>query len=185
MDDENEPDDATPQIGPADWPYWTPFEYFEDSHNAGEPRALMEALLKCSLLKQPMPDWVAEAYQEAYKKVTTYEVRSWDDAFGQPHAKGTDLKANRKKLILSAKIFAATRARIDAGANTDLELFAAIGEEFNETYSYVRDVYYEHLNSTENDERAFITNRRVDIFLQVMKKVSSEYEPFSPKNDEG
>jgi hypothetical protein len=157
MDEEIGHDDTTTPDGSGDWPSWTPFEYFEAAHKLGKPRALMEALLKCSLLKLPMPDWVAEAYQDAYKKVTTYEVKSWDDAFGKPHPKGTDLKASRKKLQIGGKIFETSRKMIDSGAKIDLELFEIVGKQFGMSCSYARDAYYEHLDRLKRAENSAVT----------------------------
>lgn len=177
MDDFTDDDLATAPNGQGDWPSWTPFEYFEIGHKNGNPRALMEALLKCSLLNLPMPDWVAEAYQESYRKVTTFQVRSWDDAFGSRHPKGTDLKASRKKLALGGKIFALAREMIEAGRPTDLGLFEDVGEQFNVSGSYARDAYYEHLDRLKETENSIANLRLMEALKNSFAKEWREFIP--------
>ena len=182
MDDHVDDYNITTPNGQGDWPNWMPFEFLKIDYETGNSRALMEALLKCSLLKLPMPEWVAEAYQDGYRKVTTYQVRSWDDAFGIPHPKGTDLKANRKKLQIGGKIFQAAREMIESGTPTDLALFELIGTQFNVSCSYARDAYYEHLNRLKDAEKSAAFFRLQAARLDALGKIREEHVPNNDGN---
>lgn len=66
---------------------------------------LMEAIDVCAREGLPMPEWVAVAYREAYRRVIhTQEEKSWDVVFGDPYKKNTQLKAERKLRDLMVQV---------------------------------------------------------------------------------
>jgi len=65
---------------------------------AGDPKALFEAVRFCHLFGVPMPDWVGLGILDGMQKVENFELGSWDDAYGAPYPKNTRLPERRRRL---------------------------------------------------------------------------------------
>jgi hypothetical protein len=106
-------------------------ESLREIYGRGEKDAIMEGLYLCILCGFPIPEWLARAYIDAYSKVNRLLARSWDDVFGRPHPKGTNLLSKRKKLEAGLLIF----CRISYIKNrwpqipVNEELFERVGED--------------------------------------------------------
>jgi len=72
---------------------------------AGDRMALMQAIWWAARHKMPMPDWAAKAYMPAFESVKNACVGSWDDAFGRPYPKGTQIAVERKRKLLRFWVF--------------------------------------------------------------------------------
>jgi hypothetical protein len=71
---------------------------------AGHKFALMQAIDECASAGFPMPCWVADAYGKAFAEIHGAKTRSWDDVFGKPFEKGTQLPYIRKAQAISSSV---------------------------------------------------------------------------------
>lgn len=96
----------------------------------GDRSGVLKAIAICAEAGLVMPDWLVRAYIDAYRSVTSYEKRSWDDAFGRPHKKGGHLKSLRNSSGLAWSVCRAVIKRSETQPIDD-ELFSIVGQEFN------------------------------------------------------
>jgi hypothetical protein len=66
----------------------------------GDKTVILKAIQQCLLMKRRLPKWLCVGFLQAYDRATGYEIRSWDEAFGAPHPKGTHLGKERRDLFL-------------------------------------------------------------------------------------
>lgn len=132
-------------------------ERYRERFEAGDPLALFDAIKVCGENRITLPHWLVCGFSDAYDKVITFEVRSLDEAFGQPHPKGANMKALRNRRKLAWRVYnAVTQARAQARQNgravpIDEWLFAAVGEEFEIGKTLASECYYEFKAFIEAD----------------------------------
>jgi hypothetical protein len=109
----------------------------------GDKTVILVAIQQCLLMKRPLPEWLCEAFLQAYDTATGYEIRSWDEAFGAPHPKGTHLGKERRVLYLRGEIVARVRELQAAGSPVDKGLFETIGQKLGLSGTTASDIYYD------------------------------------------
>jgi hypothetical protein len=121
-------------------------EYFEKmakrQFEAGDKWVLLCTLYNCLLLRRPLPEWLRDAFLAAYDSATDYKIKSWDDAFGQPHPKSTHVDAERRKLELRPVIIWRVSMLKAKGAKIEKDLFERVGKEFGISGTATSDIYY-------------------------------------------
>jgi hypothetical protein len=75
-------------------------ETLKQNFEAGNKESLLRALFQCLLMKRPPPEWLRAAFVDVYETATGYGNRSWDEVFGKPTPKGTNLKKERRNMKL-------------------------------------------------------------------------------------
>src|SRR5262245_11886754 len=75
----------------------------------GDKTVILKAIQQCLLMRRSLPGWLRVAFLQAYDCATGFEIRSWDEAFGAPHPKGTHLKKERRDLFLRGSIVVRAR----------------------------------------------------------------------------
>jgi hypothetical protein len=108
----------------------------------GDKWALLYAIRQCLLLKRPLPEWLRLAFLSAYDSATGYEIKSWDDAFGRPHPKGSHLKKEKRNFELRQVIIQRVEA-LRSEMSVDKGLFEKIGKELGISGTTVSDIYYD------------------------------------------
>src|SRR6266508_5313973 len=61
----------------------------EQRFENGDKTVILKAIQQCFLMKRPVPEWLRLAFLQAYDAATGYEIKSWAEAFGPPHPKGS------------------------------------------------------------------------------------------------
>lgn len=104
----------------------------EKAHNETQnPAIILEAIYHCTLNDFAIPEWCALAYLNAYRKVTHFKAKSWDDVFGRPHPKGTHLDARREELVQGHEVYRRINEIKAAEPETPIDeyLFERVGRE--------------------------------------------------------
>jgi hypothetical protein len=110
----------------------------------GDKWALLYAIHQCLLLKRPLPEWLRLAFLAAYHSRTGYEIKSWDDVFGQPHPKGTHIKKQKRHFELRHAIMQRVEELQSEKTPIDKKLFEKVGKDLGIGGSTtVSDIYYE------------------------------------------
>lgn len=114
-------------------------------YEAGNKVALMQAIHVCGIDRIPLPDWVASAYSRCFESVRMARAKSWDDVFGKPFPKGSNLIAIHKRRKHQWDLV--NRIRLiresEPGTALDAALFERVGKEFGLGRSLAQDYYYE------------------------------------------
>lgn len=116
----------------------------------GDKKAILEAVLACVANDLPIPAWCAKAFEEAFLEVRSYKARSWDDVFGAPHPKGTNLAAKRKKHEKAFEVYERIKNIRERSPSTPIDacLFEEVGKEFNLGKTLTEEYYYSVKNGT-------------------------------------
>jgi hypothetical protein len=110
----------------------------------GDKSALLYAFYYCCLMKRPLPEWLRLAFLAAYHSRTGYEIKSWDDVFGQPHPKGTHIKKQKRHFELRHAIMQRVEELQSEKTPIDKKLFEKVGKDLGIGGSTtVSDIYYE------------------------------------------
>jgi hypothetical protein len=128
----------------------------------GDKRYILYALSFYLMHDPYVPEWLHDAFFDAYNKGRGYEIRSWDDVFGKPMEKGVDLITQRGRFQKRWQIFHRIRQQNKTG-NSLKDLFVSVGKEFGVSKTVAEELYYEVRNlrrapfskpSWPDDERA-------------------------------
>jgi hypothetical protein len=117
-------------------------EVLRERYERGDKSAILWCLQYCMWSDQPIPPWLATAFDEACRKVYMREVKSWDDVFGRPLAKGKRLATERRDARLARPLFTMIQDRHKAGAAINKELFHKVGKEFGVSGTVASEIYY-------------------------------------------
>ena len=125
-----------------------PAEYFEKmlkrSFEAGNKSVLLYTIYACLESGQPAPKWLRAAFMNAYEAaVFRFEIRSWDEVFGRPVAKGAHLPTERKRARLRWTIIERVKALKAGGKRIDKDLFEKVGKELKISGTTASDIYYD------------------------------------------
>lgn len=112
---------------------------FED----GDKSVVLPSIRRCAQHDLALPTWLSAAYIAAYDEVLNCRVGSWDEAFGRPFPKGTNLAARRKKRNLMFGVYKEVNAKHAAGAAIDTAMFEEVGKLHNIGKSLCAEYYYE------------------------------------------
>jgi hypothetical protein len=121
-------------------------EYLEiakQKFGEGNPAIILMAMHECLLLDRPIPEWLRQAFIEAYQSATAFEIRSWDEAFGRPPAKGTHPKTRKQYAELRYPVALGVALRA-SDEKIDKGLFDKIGCELGISGTTASDIYYKH-----------------------------------------
>ena len=122
------------------------------AHRLMERRAYYEAnpldgMAVCAVHDLVAPDWLARAYLRGFYAVTTCKARSWDEAFGAPFPKGTNIAAARRarqNRVAAALAFSDILQR-DPTRAVDKMLWEEIGTRIGEGATRAEELYREAL----------------------------------------
>lgn len=109
---------------------------------AGDKVALLGAIATCVRTGIVVPCWAAIAYLKAYRKVAWCKVKSWDDAFGAPYRKGTNLDALRRKRDNRWGVWLRVRHELRTTEVPIERIFDEIAREFGLNTTLVKELYY-------------------------------------------
>ena len=100
-----------------------------EAYKAGRKAALLQAIALSIRHHQPIPDWAASAFDDAYGAVMMGATRSWNDVFGDPHPISKHLKTvqgDNMKFGVYARV---QDIHEREGVPIDDELFTRVGKE--------------------------------------------------------
>jgi hypothetical protein len=117
-------------------------DILEERFNAGDKSALLYAIYHCLLLKRQLPEWLRLAFLHAYEAHARFEIRSWDQVFGQPVPKSTHLDKEKRNAELRPLIIERVEA-LRAERPIDKGLFEKIGRDLGLKGTTVSDIYYD------------------------------------------
>jgi len=138
-------------------------EILKESLEGGDKSALLDAIYYCCLMKRPLPEWLRLAFLGAYDSKTGYEIKSWDDAFGQPHPKSAHLKKEKRNFEIRHVIMQRVQELVSEKP-VDKELFEKIGKDLGiGGGTTVSEIYYEERRRLKE-----ITDRFNEIRDQVL-----------------
>lgn len=129
---------------------------------------ILKAIYMCSLNSLPIPRWCEMAYLEAYRKVRHYKAKSWDDVFGEPHPKGTHLKAKNSEREKSILVYQRIKEikQMNPSIPIDGKLFERVGKEFGAGGKTLAEEYY-YKWKNKFDEDLARSKKRLDEKLEV------------------
>lgn len=116
---------------------------WERAYKAGNKNAVLEAIADCALAGLALPDWLARAYLKAWRSVRHYKSKSWDEAFGKPHASGANLNAMRKQREKSIAVWTEVDRHRRAGKAINDMLFAKVGRKYGIGLTLTKEYYSE------------------------------------------
>jgi hypothetical protein len=113
----------------------------------GDKGAALYALHLCMLDNLPPPKWVQKAFIQAYQTINSYNAKSWDEVFGRPYPKNTQLKARQKRRELSASVYHRISHKLSENPNIPIDefLFQTVADELNLYKTQVSEYYYFHV----------------------------------------
>lgn len=117
-----------------------PIEECRKRIEAGEAKALLEALDYCARSGSSMPLWLAEAFCSCYGKWLRYDVKTLDQAFGIER-KGERISDRKLRESLKAPV-ALEVSRLQEKLPIDEALFELVGKKFKIPMGTARDIYY-------------------------------------------
>jgi hypothetical protein len=102
---------------------------YQEAYENGNKGVILYAILDCVERDQLLPVWLKKAFFDAFWSVQDWEVRSWDDVFGKPHPKGTNLEATRNRILYPSKVYQRIEELREAGQAVGVALFEKVGRE--------------------------------------------------------
>ena len=118
---------------------------------AGSGFALMQAIRLCANHDLILPPWVADGFIRGFDKALNYRVRTWDEAFGSPHPKGTNLFSARQRKAKRGRVFSRVTEILAADPKRAVDdgLFAEVGAQPDIALSKTvcNELYYEVRNA--------------------------------------
>lgn len=133
----------------------------QKDYESGHKISLMMCLKICAEYCIPLPDWAAAAYINAFESVRSLNCKSWDDAFGKPFPKYTNIASVRKKARLSSIIWSKVRIAKEAGRSVSAELFEEIGQPHGIGKTLAEEYYYYFEDWIKNNSN--VTSSPADI----------------------
>jgi hypothetical protein len=123
-------------------------EIYRENFQNGNKYSLMLAIRICANHDLILPDWVSKAYITAFDGVQNYRNKSWDEVFGAPNKKGTNLNASRKKRELKLAVLLEVRriyfSQLPRPA-IDILMYEEVGKKFNIGKTLAAEYYYSAL----------------------------------------
>jgi hypothetical protein len=109
---------------------------------AGEAKALLDALDYCARSGSAMPVWLVEAFCACYGKWLRYDVKTLDQAFGVER-KGERVSNRKFRESLKALVaLEVSRLHRQEKLPIDEALFERVGKKFKIPMGMARDIYY-------------------------------------------
>ena len=105
--------------------------------------SVLRDLYACFLTNKAVPKELSDAFVERYLRGRKGEIRSWDEVFGRPVAKGAHLPTERKRARLRWTIIERVKALKAGGKRIDKDLFEKVGKELKISGTTASDIYYD------------------------------------------
>ena len=112
---------------------------------AGDRRALANAIYFCALRYMPLPGWAAVAWMKAYQDVfLTFSVASWHELLANRRAlKPKALERERLKIKQRGEVARYAFRDVSIERDSESGLFKVIADETGLTPRQVKDRFYE------------------------------------------
>lgn len=120
--------------GPLEaWKSLSNIQRCHERYLTGDKGAVLDAIAACALDDLVLPDWLAQAFLSAHRKVVHYQSKDWNGVFGPAHKKGTNLNAKRKRRELAPALLnrAIELAQHNPSTAIDNDFYEQLGKEFN------------------------------------------------------
>lgn len=111
---------------------------------SGDGEWLMMAATSCLMHDDPAPDWLKDAWRDAYARWQLWEARTLGEAFDVPD-RPSDPRSFRRAQRMSdyaGMIYIAVNKRHEAGQPIDQQLFEEIAEGFDFGPTVAKELYY-------------------------------------------
>jgi hypothetical protein len=120
-------------------------DILKERFEGGDKSALLYAIYHCLLMKRPLPEWLRLKFLHAYEAHARFEIRSWNEVFGQPVPKSTHLETEKRNAELRPLIIEHVEALRAEGDKIDKGLFEKIGRRLNPPLkgTTVSEIYYD------------------------------------------
>jgi hypothetical protein len=118
----------------------------KERYDNGDKTTLLSAMHHCALMRKLWPEWLRLAFLRAYETATAYDIKSWDEAFGLPHPKGTHHDKEKKHRELAFLIWECVQRLKSKGHATDKALFELVGKELGIKPGITEAIYYKKQN---------------------------------------
>ena len=109
---------------------------------AGEPKALLEAIDFCARSGSAMPLWLAEAFCARYEAWSRYDAKTLDQAFGVER-KGERIPNRKFRESMKPRVaYEVCRLHRQEKLPIDEALFERVGQILEIPMGMARDIYY-------------------------------------------
>lgn len=125
-------------------------------YDQGDKTQILKCLSSCLYYDRPIPPWLKQAFQNAYRAKSAYTIKSWDEVFGRPIKlkKGARLETERRnRSEISSDIYKRVVERHGAGEPIDKELFASVGKDFGVGGTIASQLYYAVVNARREQDK--------------------------------
>ena len=113
-------------------------------YERGYKRELLYCLDYCLTNNVQVPPWVKQGLHNAMNAAFSYEIKSWDEAFGEILPKGKRIVTERRNAKIYWDLFMRIRDLHEkAGEAIDEGLFEKVGAEFGVGKTVASEIYYE------------------------------------------
>lgn len=128
---------------PPDKLDWILLDSWKKRFDDGDNNAVMACLRYCLSAKPriAIPGWAADAFSKITRRVYECEIGSWDEAFGRPHPKNTNLAHQRDLYKNRMDCHREVKAALASGETVEAAFISA-GKKLGMSWQGVRDHYY-------------------------------------------
>lgn len=142
--------------GPAEpffqWAALLDIERMRPAIVGGDGFDMLAAICKCAQRDLVMPEWLAREFIKRYMLVVTCRSDSWDEAFGRPYPKGTQLSAIRTRREKRLSVYFAVK---QSGLPICADTFRTVGQRFGISKSLAEQFYYQVKRAYEDSRGKF------------------------------
>ena len=105
-------------------------DVMRSAYREGKKIRLLEAAVRCGKMKVPLPSWVVDGLEEVFRRYSTCEVRTLDEAFGVSRPKG--FHSGKMNEVLTKSLWVSFRVEElrRNGQSVSDEFFDGVGREF-------------------------------------------------------
>lgn len=117
----------------------------QEAFEGGERGRLLWVVGRHLKEEKPLPAWARDALLDVIHRARTFQIGSWDEAFGRLLEKGEQLAAKRRRWVLARPICNRVWERHEAGEPLTKALFESVGRELDGAAvsgTVVEEIYY-------------------------------------------
>jgi hypothetical protein len=111
-------------------------------YEQGYKRALLYGLDYCLMNNVQAPMWIKQGLSNAMNAAGAYQIKSWDEVFGEILPKGKRIATERRKAEISWDLFSRIQDLHKAGEAIDEKLFEKVGRDFGVGKTVAAELYY-------------------------------------------